>query len=174
MPHTLRATLASFAEPLPLRLWSILSTVAVVGSCLYGASLSLVLPAWSASAGAAWLALSAGLAWCVFIPCLCAITRLPFTTCFTASLVAMAGGEVVLTSGALVNVLMRFHHVVEYAAWINIGTVAISNVAMLALLAANLRRHGVPHTTTISAWMLILNGSGAVLFTVLFPLLYSI
>lgn len=174
MPHTLRATLASFAEPIPLRFWSVLITVAVVGSCLYGASFSLVFPEWLASTGALWLTLSAGFAWCVFIPCLCAATRLPFATCFTACLVAMAGGEVVLVSGALVNVLLRIHGVVENAVWINVGTIAISNVAMLVLLATDLRRRGVSLATTITTWMLVLNGSGAALFYVLFPLLHGV
>jgi len=151
----------------------VLVTVAVVGSCLYGASLSLVFPAWLASTGAVWLTLSAGFAWCVFIPCLCAITRLPFATCFTACLVAMAAGEVVLVSGALVNVLLRAHGPFEHAVWINGGTIAISNVAMLWFLATGLHRRGVAFLTTITAWMLILNGSGAVLFSILFPLLHG-
>jgi hypothetical protein len=168
MPQTLRATVGTFAEPLPLRLWSLLAAVAIGGSCLYGGSLSLVFPSWKMSAGALWLALSAGLAWVVFIPSLCGVTRLPFAVCLHVCLVAMGGGEVVLASGAIVNALLRLHQVTEFAVWINAGIVAISNVAMLVLLAAELQRRGVPVRRTAATWVFILNGSGAVFFVTLF------
>lgn len=173
MPHTLRATLASFAMPLPFRKWLILTTVAVVGSCLYGASLGLVLPSWNLLAAAAWLAVSAGVAWAVFIPLLHAITRVPFFTCIDACLTTMAGGEVVLMSGALINVLMRWFDVTAYAAWINVTIVAVSNVTMLALLTRLLWRRRVPPRVTVALWMILLNGSGAVAFAALYPLLHG-
>lgn len=173
MPQTLRATVGEFAEPLPLRFWALLLAVAVGGSCVYGGSLSLVLPTWNAGPAAAWLAVSAGLAWCVFIPSLCALLRLPLGVCFHVCLVAMGGGEVVLTSGALVNVLLRMQHVTEYAVAINVGIVAVSNVVMAALLAVELHRRGVPMRRTFAAWMLILNGGGALFFAALYRLLHG-
>lgn len=82
--HTLRhphAALRAFdnAPPTPATLpyttWAGLTGIAIGGSALYGASLSLVLPRWRPSAGALWLALSAGLGWFVFGPALVLVTR---------------------------------------------------------------------------------------------------
>ena len=173
MPQTLRATVGEFAAPLSLRWWALLLAVAVGGSCVYGGSLSLVLVKWNAGAAAAWLAVSAGLAWCVFIPSLSWLTRLPLGVCFHVCLIAMGGGEVVLTSGALVNVLLRLQHATEHAVAINAGIVAVSNVVMVVLLAVELHRRGVPMGRTFAAWMLILNGSGALLFAALYRLLHG-
>ncbi len=173
MPHTLRTTLASFDVPVPFRKWLILASVAILGSCFYGASLSLVLPSWNLLAATAWLAVSAGLAWGIFIPLLHGITRVPFLTCFDACLTTMAGGEVVLMSGALINVLMRLLDVIAYAAWINVTIVAISNATMLAFLVRLLWRRRVAPRVTVALWMLILNGSGAVAFAALYPLLHG-
>lgn len=140
---------------------------------MYGSSLALVLPGWSAGAAAAWLAVSAGLAWAVFIPFLWRASRLPFVTCFYACLIAMAAGEVVLCSGALVNVLLAASHAVEFAMAINLAIVGISNVVMLAILSAILRCHGVPISRTVAWWMVVLNGSGALLFAVLHRFLHT-
>ena len=172
MPQTLRHIVGEFAAPLPLRPWSLLVAVAVGGSCLYGASLSLVFPAWSSAGGAAWLAISAGLAWCVFIPSLSALTKTPFIVCWYACLVAMGGGEVVLASGALVNAVLWLRHATELAVAINAGTVLVSNIVMASLLALQLHRRGVPTGRALAAWMLILNGSGALFFAGLYPLLH--
>lgn len=172
MPQTLRHLVGEFAAPFPLRLWSLLIAVAVGGSCLYGASLSLVLPVWSGGNGAAWLAISAGLAWCVFIPSLSALTRTPFIVCWHACLVAMGGGEVVLMSGALVNAMLWRCHSLAHAAAINAGVVLLSNIVMAALLTLQLHRRGVPTGRALAAWMLILNGSGALFFAGLYPLLH--
>jgi hypothetical protein len=159
--------------PLPLRKWLTLTGVAIGGTCLYGASLSLVLPSWNLLTAAVWLAVSAGAAWGVFIPLLHGITRVPFLTCFDACLTTMAGGEVVLMSGALVNGLLCELHVTAHALWINAAIVAISNLAMLAILARLLWRRRVPPRITAALWMLILNGSGAIAFAALYPLLHG-
>jgi hypothetical protein len=165
---------AEFSECGAAKSWLPLVAVAVLGSCFYGGSLAAVLPGWTVLNAALWLALSAGLAWGVFIPALCHITRLPFATCFHACLIAMAGGEVVLCSGAGVNFLLGALQVTAHAAPINLGIVAISNVAMLILLAAGLRRHGVAPIRTTALWMLGLNGTGALFFTAFFHLLHRV
>ena len=171
MSQTLRHIVGEFATPLPVGQWSLLTAVAVGGSCLFGASLSLVLPGWSIASGAAWLAISAGLAWCVFIPSLSAVTRIPFTACCHACLISMGGGEVVLASGALVNAVLWLRHATELAVVINAATVLLSNIAMAVLLAMQLHGRGVSIGRTLAAWMLILNGSGALFFAALYPLL---
>lgn len=155
------------------RWWSALILVAVAGSCLYGASLSLVLRDWQTGAAALWLALSAGAAWCVFIPALWWATRRPLTECFDRSLVTMACGEVVLSSGALVNLLLWRAALFENAAPINAVIVAISNVTMCLVLAAQMRSRGVAVWKTLAVWMLALNGSGALFFWLLYRLLHG-
>jgi hypothetical protein len=179
MPQTLRGMVGTFGraicdrpkEPVPLQ--AILIAVAVLGSGLYGASLSLVLPSWNAARAAMWLAGSAGLAWAMFIPSLWIVTGLPFRRCWEASLVTMGCGEVVLASGALTNALLWLHHATVHAAAVNAWIVAISNVVMAISLVVQLRPHGIQMRTTLTAWIVVLNGSGAVIFAVLFRLLYD-
>lgn len=158
----------------PWRLWTALVAFAVVGSCIFGASLSLVLPGWELARTAGWFALSAGLAWCIFIPVLRLWFGVPWVRTVHAALVTMAGGEVVLCSGALVNVVLATQQPIANAGALNAVTVAISNVAMCALLAGQLRHDGVRVWQTIAVWMLVLNGSGAVFFALLFPLVESL
>jgi hypothetical protein len=81
------------AEPptlstLPGPAWAGLVGIAVGGSAVYGASLSLRFPRWRPDNGALWLALSAGLGWCVFGPTLVLVTRRNALTCAHACLVA--------------------------------------------------------------------------------------
>lgn len=56
------------SKPLPFRRWAGLVFIAIVGSAFYGATLALVLRGWTLQGSALWLTLSAGFAWCVFIP----------------------------------------------------------------------------------------------------------
>jgi len=167
-----RLLTAPSATP-PLKLWAALVAFAVAGSCLFGASLSLVLPAWDMVRTAGWFAISAGLAWCVFIPSLHFWFGVPWVRAVQVALVTMAGGEVILCSGALGNVLLAATHATAHAGAINAVTVAISNVAMCLLLACQLRRDGVRVRQTVAAWMLILNGSGVLFFALLFRLLHA-
>lgn len=168
MPHTILHEVAGFApaerSAIPYARWSTLTLFAIGGSLLYGASLSLVLPGWNAGAAALWLALSAGLAWCVFIPALHFCTGLRWWQCLDACLVTMAFGEVVLTSGALVNAVLWQQGVTANAALINCLIVAFSNIVMVSGLALLLRPRGVAMSRTFTLWMLALNGSGAVFF----------
>lgn len=151
---------------LPYRVWAALVAVAVLGSCLYGASLSLVLPRWRPWAGARWVALSAGLAWCVFGPGLMLLTRRHPLTLAHACLVTMAYGEAVLALGAGLNLLLRASGLSRRvpAGPFNLAWVGLSNVVMAATLARQLGGLGVPARTTLAAWFGLLDGSGAVLF----------
>lgn len=151
------------------RRWIILGAVAVGGSLLYGASVAVVLPNWSLLGAALWLALSAGLAWCVFIPALWMATKLPLWRCLDSSLITMAAGEVVLINGALANVILWQQGIVAHAALINLAVVGISNVTMAAMLAFQLHAWRIPLARTVALWMLVLNGSGAVFFLTLHP-----
>ena len=154
-------------------MWAVLVAIAVGGSCLYGASLSLALPGWQSGAAALWLAVSAGASWCAFIPALSWATRQPLLGCLDRCLFTMACGEVVLTSGALVNLLLWHSAVTQNAAAINAGIVGISNVVMAAALAEQMRRAGVPVRTTLALWMLVLNGCGAAFFWLLYRPLHG-
>ena len=155
------------------KVWAALVAIAVVGSCLYGASLSLALPGWQSGAAALWLAVSAGASWCVFSPALSWGARRPLLECLDRCLFTMACGEIVLTSGALVNLLLWQLAVMQNAAAINGGIVSISNIVMAAALAGQMRRVGVPVRTTIALWMLVLNGCGAAFFWLLYRPLHG-
>lgn len=159
---------------IPFTRWSLLLAVAIGGSLLYGASLSLVLPGWNLGGAALWLTLSAGLAWCILIPALWLATRFPLWHCLDACLVTMAAGEVILASGALVNALLWWQQSTASGALINELVVGISNVAMAAVLALELRRNGTSVARTLTLWMLALNGSGAVFFAALHRWLHGI
>ena len=167
MPQTLRSIVGQ-ASKVSVRLtWPIralLVAVAVGGSCLYGASLSWTLPGWSAGGSAVWMAVSAGLAWLVFIPALAIVARRSLACCLDASLLAMAVGEVVLIAGAGMNALVLMRPSAAVAIALNSFIVAFSNITMAAFLAVQLRWVQVPPSRTLLAWCFILNGSGAVTF----------
>jgi hypothetical protein len=144
--------------------WTTLTLVAILGSLLYGASLALVLPGWTTTTAALWLAISAGLAWCVLIPVLCVTIRVPLVPCIDACLVTMAWGELVLSLGALLNLTLWSRDLTTHAAWINFAIVGLSNILMALVLAHGLRSPSVSPTRIWTAWMLALNGSGAAFF----------
>ena len=151
---------------LPYATWCLLTAIAVLGSFLYGASLSLVLPQWRPGTGALWLALSAGLAWCVFGPVLVVVARRPAFTCAHACLVTMAYGEAVLVAGAALNLTLSVANLdtVVPPGPFNLAWVGLSNIVMATVLALQLRAVGVPIWKTLLTWMLILTGSGAIFF----------
>lgn len=156
-----RATLRTFAAAptWPIATWSMLSAIAVIGSCFYGASLARVLP-WDPSGSALWLALSSGLGWCMLGPTLILATRRHPKVLAHACLVTMAYGEGVLCIGGVLNISVPMSHPGLY----NGGVVATSNVVMALALATQLRVLGVPTWRTLLCWMLALNGSGALFF----------
>lgn len=151
---------------LPVPTWASLVSIAVGGSAIYGASLSLRFPGWRPTSGALWLALSAGLGWCVFGPTLVLVTRRNPCTCAHACLVTMAYGEAVLVSGALANLVQTHappHNQLDPTHF-NLATVGVSNVVMATALALQLRELGIPPAQTLLLWIAALNGSGALFF----------
>lgn len=151
---------------LPTPTWAGLVGIAVGGSALYGASLSLRFPRWRPTSGALWLALSAGLGWGVFGPTLVLVTQRNAFTCAHACLVTMAYGEAVLLTGAVANLLHATPLLQNQtdALRFNLATVGLSNGVMVAVLAVQLRELGVPVWYTLLLWMVALNGSGALFF----------
>lgn len=117
---------------LPLPTWAGLVSIAVGGSAIYGASLSLRFPGWRPAKGALWLALSAGLGWCVFGPSLLLVTRRNAFACAHACLVTMAYGEAVLLSAAAANLLQsRLPPAAQLDPLrFNLVTVGLSNVLL--------------------------------------------
>jgi hypothetical protein len=151
---------------LPYRCWSGFAAIAIVGSCVYGGSISLVLSGWKLGYGALLLTLSAGLSWCIFGPILVIATKTNVFTCAHACLVTMAYGESVLFVGALINLLLSATHgsiSLDPVAF-NIAWVALSNVIMAGSLSILLAALRVPYWKTGLLWMLVLNLSGLVFF----------
>jgi hypothetical protein len=150
---------------LPYKTWSWLAAIAVSGSGLYGASLSLVLPGWSTADGALWLILSAGLGWCIFGPALILVTGRNIFTVTHACLVTMAYGEAVLIGGAIINLVQYFINISIDPFIFNFACVGLANLVMAATLTLQFRAVDVPGWKTLLVWMAILNGSGVVFFT---------
>lgn len=152
---------------IPYRLWARLAALAVGGSLVYGASLSLLFRRWQPGRSALWLVLSAGGGWCIYGPVLVLLSRRRTQTCAQACLTTMAYGEAVLVSGAAINVWLRlkgnFKEAV-LACW-NVALVGLSNLLMATSLTGQLRALGVPAWKTLLSWMVVLNGSSALLFS---------
>jgi hypothetical protein len=165
-------SLRNFVGRIPWGRWIALLFVAVAGSLFYGGSLGLVLTDWRISSAAVWLALSAGLAWCILIPVLWRFGKVELVPCLDACLVTMATGEIVLTVGAIVNGLLWSSGVVAHAVALNFVIVGISNVVMAHILVRRLRPYGMTPAQVWTAWMLALNGSGAVFFLTLYQWLH--
>jgi hypothetical protein len=151
---------------IPYRLWASLAALAVGGSLVYGASLSLFFHRLRPQRSALWLALSAGGSWCIFGPLLVLLSHRRAQTCVQACLTTMAYGEAVLVSGAGINVWLHLKGSFKEAAlacW-NVALVGISNLVMATALTGQLRALGVPAWKTLLSWMVVLNGGGALLF----------
>ena len=149
-----------------LPLWLLLIAIAVGGSLLFGAAMGCVAPELDALRAAWWFTLSAGFAWLVFIPAVARVFRVAFAESLHVSLLTMASGEAVLVLAALANLG------IGATTWLP-GTpllaaeVALSNIVMAGAFAALLRRRGVRVVHSLAAWMLGLNGIGAVSFLIL-------
>lgn len=150
---------------LPYMLWGSLTAIAIVGSCIYGASLSLVLPTWKPTDGALWVLLSAGLAWFIFGPTLILVTKKNVFTCAHACMVTMAYGEGVLAVAAFANLIIAFNLPVSFnVSLFNFFMVFISNIVMALVLTLQMQAISVAWWKTLLTWVLALNGSGAVFF----------
>jgi hypothetical protein len=156
-------------DQVPVLRWLALSGVAVVGSMIFGASLSHRLPALEFWKAAVWLTIGAGSAWLVFGPLLLVVTRIRLFAAIDACLVTMAWGEAVLVTGSLGNWWGLPVSPVPY----NIGVVAVSNVVMCTVLARQLAPLGVPFWKTVATWILGLNGTGVFTFWMSYRLLFE-
>ncbi|HUG14344.1 MAG TPA: hypothetical protein VMM78_04925 [Thermomicrobiales bacterium] len=154
---------------IPYRAWALLTGVAVGGSLVYGSSLALVLPSWRPAKAGLWLTLSAGAGWFVLGPALILVTGRRPAALAHACLVTMLLGEAVLVSGAAMNVAARLTGVSQRVDMgrVNLAVVAASNIVMASALTVQLDTLGVPRWKTLLAWMLALNGTGAIVFSVL-------
>jgi hypothetical protein len=148
--------------PPPLATWAALFAIAVSGSLLYGASLALVWPRFTAGAGALWILAAAGLGWLVFGPALILVTRRRALTCAHACMITMAYGEAALAVGAAVNVALWLAG--AGGAGFNLAWLFVANAVMAASLAAQLKALGVPPARTLAVWILALDGAGALFF----------
>jgi hypothetical protein len=145
------------------RHWALLIAIAFAGSAFYGASLAYALGETGLSGGAAWLVVAAGLSWCIFAPMLIAVTGRKPLACAYECLVTMAYGEAVLAAGTVVN--FASHALAAFpAASFNWAWIALSNVVMAWVLMTRFRSAGVPWWKTLAAWIVGLDGAGAVLF----------
>jgi hypothetical protein len=148
-----------------LGVWFVFFLIAVFGSLLYGASLSLAFPGLNLQKGALLILLSAGLGWFVFGPLLLLATRLPLLLCAHACMVTMAYGELVLAFGALGNLLLWLSSWQDSlaTAW-NLLALLAGNLTMAAVLASQLVVLGASRGVVFACWLVGLNGSGAFLF----------
>ena len=154
---------------IPYRIWRVLSGIAVGGSLGYGATLGLHLSQWRPAKSGLWLALAAGLSWCVFGPLLVLLTRCRTLTCMHACLVTMAYGEAVLSVGAAYNLAAKLKPALRPASpakW-NAALVGLSNVVMATAFVCQLRALAVPAWKPLFAWIAFLNGSGLFFFWLL-------
>jgi hypothetical protein len=145
--------------------WSVFFLIAIFGSLLYGASMSLVFPGLALGAGALLILLSAGLGWFVFGPLLLLVSKRPPLLCAHACMVTMVYGEAVLALGALGNLLLWASGLTLYLAtpWNSLALLT-GNLTMAVVLASQLRVLGVPLRRTLLVWVLGLNGSGTLFF----------
>jgi hypothetical protein len=155
----------------PGKMWGWLAAVAFGGSAFFGASLAHTLPGWDLLRGAAWLTFSAGTGWLLLGPALIWLTKLPIREVAHACLVAMAVGEAVLAVGATINFLVPRGELAPVP--FNAVVVGISNVAMAAAMVVQLRRRGASPGLVLAAWLLVLDGGGAIAFWAFHRLLFG-
>lgn len=154
----------------PWSSWAAFTAIALAGSALYGASLAAALHLHASLGAALWLTLSAGAGWFAFGPAMILAARAPSWPCAHACMVAMVWGEVALVIAAVANLaLLPEPAVLPF----NLAWVALTNLLMAALVAAQLRALHVPPWKTLLAWCLGLCGGGAAAAWLLAPLLLT-
>ncbi|MEK6234372.1 MAG: hypothetical protein N2C14_06650, partial [Planctomycetales bacterium] len=109
---------------------------------------------------------------CLLGPSLMLLTKRSLFLCAHACMVTMAHGEMVLLAGAALNVLLfgviglSGESALSIGIGLNVAVVLISNIVMDASLALQLRATGVPIWRTLTAWIVVLDGSWAVFGTI--------
>lgn len=158
----------------PWGLWTVLGFIAVVGSLLYGASLVLALPAGAGWFAALALAASAGFGWILFGFVLLALARKAAPHLAHACLVTMLFGEAVLEIGVLGNIVLWLvaPASITTALVFNIALIAVSNIVMLVVLAAQLRELHIRPALVAALWFGILNPAGLAAFRLFYPALF--
>ena len=159
---------------MPWGLWWLLALIAVAGSAIYGATLTLVLPAGGWWFSAAALTLSATAGWALLFPVLAGVTRRPAPHLAHACLVTTLFGEGVLEIGAIANLTMWWlaDPSPAFALAFNIALVAVSNLVMLAVLTAQLRVIRIRPALSAALWFGILNLAGLAAFRIFYPGLF--
>jgi hypothetical protein len=138
-----------------------LAAVAVIGSLVFGAAAGLAIPHRVGQSTALLLTLSTGCSWLLLGAFLVAITRKDIFDLAEACLTAMAYGEAVLVSGAVLDV-MAYRSFDPVA--LNIGIVLASNVVMATVFCRRLRKLEVSLKVSLSLWLFGLNGSWPIFF----------
>ncbi|HET8842873.1 MAG TPA: hypothetical protein VFN35_15520, partial [Ktedonobacteraceae bacterium] len=100
-------------------------------------------------------------------PVLVLLSRRRIMTCAQACLTTMAYGEMVLTGGAALNLWFRLKggFTERFLTRWNTTLVGFSNLVMASALIRQMRAVHVPGWKTLFSWMVVLNGCGALLFT---------
>ena len=142
--------------------WALLTSIVVIGSAWYGASVAHALGI-TYSRGALWLIASTGLSWCVFGPFLIAVTRKSAVECADACLVTMTAGIAVLAIGGIVNMTATGAHGFS-ATVFNCAWVGFSNIVMAIVIVRRFASIGVIWYKTLGVWVLGLDGAGAIMF----------
>lgn len=154
------------------RFWLLCAFIAVAGSLCFGASLGTVIPDvrgfWYPALA---LTVAAGGGWLLLGPALLLFTRAPFTEIVHTCLIVMVCGEALLVPAAGLNTLLAtFSDITPTTATIlNVTVVALSNLVMATVLALRLRKANVPLARTLILWILVLNGTGLLLFRLFYP-----
>lgn len=159
-------------HPLSLRSRLALGAVAFLGTAIYAASFLPNKTGHPMAAYATGVGISAAVSWLILGTALLILSRstpgrlqLWFDTC----LISMAYGEAILLLAALVNLLSIVSP--EYAAKPSLGVhlalLLTADTVMAACFVTRARRFGVPPKTSLALWILVLNGSFALLMLAL-------
>ncbi|PWU00548.1 MAG: hypothetical protein C5B53_03890 [Candidatus Melainabacteria bacterium] len=159
---------AATTKTIPYGLWICLALLAVIGTTTYGASLGYVYSSrflnplvllWVTAV----LTGPAGISWLIFGLVLTWFTRLnPLTGCYVC-LITMAYGGMILMLASLVNLVMGMSRpamtVAEDICGFNEIFLIILDVLMAWFFTAQMRALGKPIWKTLTAWVIVLNGS---------------
>ena len=153
---------------------ALLAAVALGGTLAYAASFRAVPPGGPLIEAGAAVGLAAALSWPAFGAVLLLVTsaRPSLLDWVDACLRTMSAGVVVLAAAAVLNLSAPLYGAeVNALPWLAAAHVALlcgANGVMLATLVNEARRLGLTAATAITLWMLVLNGSFATTFVILY------